>query len=907
MKNLSHPILTAILLLGVAPSAMALNPVIQKLHGRADSTQLENLFGHAVAATDQWVVVGEPSNDDRGPDAGAVHVFSAVTGRYLRQLVGAEVANGFEFGFSVAVCGDIAVVGAPQDNASGPISGAVYVFNLRNGRQLLRIEAETPIASSQYGRSVAVSHDHILVGAPQPGSGTGRAYLVDRVTGEELWEITAADAASGDRFGWSVALCGNLGMVGAPLGDSDTVVNCGSVYLYDLAGQRELYESNADDATANTGYGLAISLGGGYAVVGAPRDGEGGNEAGAAYVIELISGGEVRKLISDEAADFCRFGNAVSISGAMVLIGENQSSVPYDPDDEPLSRIGSALLYDLVTGAELQRFVAGDADFGDEYGTAVALCGEIVAIGSPFDDDIEMDCGSVYLHRGLSSVRPFMTLAKVGDFAPGIPETDFRYFGQPLLPLGSTTSFEAGLMGPGSHGNRDKGVWGELDGTKKLVSSHRDLSGLGAEWDGVMVNSTLGVTTSSLYTAVTVSLKGTGVTGANNRAVLRTYPNLATEAFARTGDSPAVLNGAQFASFQDVVGTAATGGVVMPCLLRNGVGGVNSGNNSGVFFSGFVEFFRREGEMFVDSQLRQFFGRVAGHTSGAFASFGAHHVPDGEVTARQGLFNFLPHSNASDSILVSQNDPEPDNNVQSFRSFLGESKGVTNETAFKATVSGPGVNGANNEGLWLSSGPILVSGVREGVEPDPVNLPGVVYSRVLKYWVMNDGAIAHVLLRGKGVTAANDGALVHVSSFIGDDVIILREGDPVCDGDCPRIRAIQRIEVERTSRKYAVVVSLTGSPAKNQALLAGNLAPADSALWAPSMKLRKGTLYQAPGGDTTRLRSIDFRPVIERTGSGANGGNQVMSNNGRTIMCLNFDNRVKELVTMNLIPLFSGS
>ncbi|MCB1229221.1 MAG: hypothetical protein KDN19_03080 [Verrucomicrobiae bacterium] len=902
MKLSLFSILSAILLLEITPSAMALNPVVNKLHGRAETTQLENLFGGSVAATDKWVVVGEPSNDDLGQDAGAVHVYSAVTGRYLRQLVGAEVAGGFEFGYSVAVCGDTAVVGAPNDNAGGVTSGAVYVFNLRNGRQLLRIEAETPIASSQYGRSVAISHDHILVGAPQPGSGTGRAYLVDRVTGEELWEITAADAASGDRFAWSVALCGNLGMVGAPLGDSDTVVNCGSAYLFDLAGQAQLYECNADDATANTGYGSAISLGGGCAVIGAPRDGEGGNEAGAAYVVELISGAELRKLISAEAADFCRFGNAVSISGAMVLIGENQSSVPYDPDDEPLSKIGSALLFDLYTGAELQRFVASDADFGDEFGTAVALSGDLVAIGSPFDDDIEMDCGSVYLWRGLSSVRPFTTLAKVGDFAPGAPETDFRYFGQPLLPVGLATSFEAGLMGPGSHGNRDKGVWGELDGTRKLVSSNRDLGSLGAEWDGIMVNSTLGITTASSYTAVTVSLKGTGVTGANNRAVLRTYPNLATVAFARTGDSPAVLNGTQLATFQDVVGFAAGGGIGIPCILKNGVGGVNAGNNSGVYATGVFERFLREGDGFATSQLRQFFGRFAGHTSGAFGTFGAHHVPDGEVAARQGLFNFLSNTSASDSILVSQNDPEPDNSAQSFRSFLGESKGLLNDTAIKATVSGAGVNGSNNEGLWLTSGPSLVPGVREGQEPDPVNLPGVVYSRVLKYWAVNSGAIAHVLLRGKGVNGANDGALVHVSSMTGDSVIFLREGDPVCDGDGPRIRAFQRIEVERTSRKYAVVASLTGAASKNQALLMGNLAPADPALWAPSMKLRKGTLFQAPGGDTTRLRSIDFRPVIDRTGSGANGGDQVMSFSGKAIMCLNFDNRVKELVTMILIP-----
>lgn len=899
------PILLAVVLL--TSPVIALEPVVTKLHGRSDTDQIDNQFGAAVATSEKWIVVGEPYNNDVEDDAGAAHVFSATTGRYLRKLVGNEIADGFEFGFSVAVCGDIAVVGAPGDNASGVASGAVYVFNLRNGRQLLRVEPETPMAGQQYGRSVAVGHDRILIGSPLPTNTPGTAYVVDLDTGDELAALSASNESTGARFGWSVALCGNFGLVGAPVGDSDTSFNTGSAYLFDLETGNELYVLGAAVPSASAGFGSSVSLGSGYAVIGAPRDNEAGSEAGAAYVFDMIGGTELRKLIPNQAYQTWRFGNSVSISGAMVLIGEYYSSFPEDPE-LAAQNIGTALLFDLETGAEIRRFKARDWDYGDEFGYAVALCGDNAVIGAPFDNDLGADSGSVYFHRNLSSSRPFLTLAKVGDYAPGAPEADYRYFGQPIWQQGPSPTFEAGLKGPGSNGNRDKGVWADLHGRFKLLQSRDDLSDLGQEWDGISINQLVGLTSTSIYTVPTVTLKGPGVTAKNNRAVMSYYPSFATQVFARTGDSPGVLNGGEFSAFQDVSGFFANSGVLIPCLLRNGVGGVTASSNSGLFSTGNGgDRHVREGEDFDGSILRQTFGRVATHPAAAVAKFGAYCIPEGETTSHQGIFDYfyLSGSPGVDGLLVAQDDPGDINQDQTFRSFLGESQSNSGTGVIKATLKGPGVNGSNNEGLWFLNAGGATSAIREGDEIDPVDLPGVVLSRALKYWSVPGGAVAHVLLRGPGVNGANNGALIHVAEHgMGNNIrLILREGDPVCDWDCPRIGVIQRVEVERASRKYAVVVSLTGSRARNQALLSGNLAPADPVLWAPSLKLRKGTLYQAAGGYTTRLRSIDFRPFIERTGSGANGGEQVLSTGGNAMACLRFDNGVKEMVSIRLLDL----
>ncbi|MCB1063429.1 MAG: hypothetical protein KDN20_10985 [Verrucomicrobiae bacterium] len=883
--------------------AMALNPVVIKLHGRADTPQADNQFGAAVALTDKWMVIGEQLNDDLGTDAGAAHVYSATTGRYLRKLGGKEVMAGDQFGSSVAVCGDLAVVGAPFDDSGANNCGAIYVFDLRNGRQLLRVEPQSPTNNLRFGISVAMSHDRILVGAPQPNTGSGRAYLIDSTTGAELWDFTGNDVVGDERFGFSVAICGDLGLIGAPLGDSDSVTNCGSAYLFDLKEMNQIDEWHASDVAAGAGFGGAVSLGSGYAVVGAPRDSAEGVEAGAAYVFEVHRGTELHKLVSTEADDAFQFGNSVSVSGHQVLVGEYHSDFPQSPN--AFLAIGSAYLFDLESGVLRRTFLARDFSAGDEFGTAVALCGDQAVIGSPLDDDLAANSGSAYFYRGISSTPPFVTLSKVGDFAPDVPDTEFRYFGQPIMQVGGGAFFEAGLKGPGSNGSRDKGIWKEQSGIENLTKSREDLSDLGPSWSGVTVNTVLGPLSWPGGTAANVSLKGVGVNGTNNRAILRFNYLLPVEVVARTGDDTIpVMAGAQISTILDAVGFG-TDGVAIPCLLRNGVGGVGAGSNSGIYLTGFSQRHLREGQTYDGSELRQFFGRVAGKSVGSIALFGAYHVPSGETTSRQGVFGVLANPVPSlDVLMLSQKDSEPIDPELTFRSFLGENQGSTLENVIRATLVGPGVAAGNNEGLWQNSSSMTSRLLREGDEVDPVNLPGVRYSRILKFWTVGFRVIAQVTLRGSGVRSTNDTALIQLSNmgFSWETTVLMREGDVVCDGDCPRVRAIQRVEVNRDSGLYAVVASLTGSPAKNQGLFVGSIFPGEEALTRPVLKLRKGTLFQVKGGQTTRLRSIDFRPIIDRTGSGANGGSQVMAYDGVTVFCLSFDNRVKELITLDLMP-----
>ena len=206
------------LLLALLPSlALATDPTVTKLHGRATVAQDKYQFGSAVAVSDSYVLVGEPMNGNSGfgsanDTRGAAHLYESKTGRYLRTLRASDADNGDQFGRSVALSGNYALVGAIGDDSS---KGAAYLFDARTGTQLRKLTASDGAASDQFGISVALSGNLALVGARGDDTSTGSAYVFDVRTGSQLQKLVATDRLPDDVFGFSVALSGNMAIVGA--------------------------------------------------------------------------------------------------------------------------------------------------------------------------------------------------------------------------------------------------------------------------------------------------------------------------------------------------------------------------------------------------------------------------------------------------------------------------------------------------------------------------------------------------------------------------------------------------------------------------------------------------------------------------------------------------------------------
>ena len=295
-------------------------------------------------------MIGAWLDDDAGSTSGSAYVFVRGGGSWSQQakLTAADAAAGDQFGLSVSVSGDTAVIGAFGDDDAGSTSGSAYVF-VRDGgswSQLAKLTAAGAAAGDQFGLSVSVSGDTAVVGAfgdDDAGSTSGSAYVFVRDGGSwsQLAKLTAAGAAAGDQFGRSVSVSGDTAVIGAWL-DDDGGSNSGSAYVFVRGGGSWSQQAKltAADAAAGDQFGFSVSVSGDTAVVGAAGDDDAGSTSGSAYVF-VRSGGawsQQAKLTAADAAAGDLFGWFVSLSGDTAVIGAFG-------DDDAGSNSGSAYVF----------------------------------------------------------------------------------------------------------------------------------------------------------------------------------------------------------------------------------------------------------------------------------------------------------------------------------------------------------------------------------------------------------------------------------------------------------------------------------------------------------------------------------------------------------------------------------
>lgn len=385
-------------------------------------------FGFAVAISGTDVVVGTPDGDSGISDAGCVYVYdlaSPTPAVPVRQLNNPDIA-GQNFGHAVALSGSRIVVGACQDGAGADI-GRGYVYDLASatpGSPVLTLDDGTPLTNEQFGFSVAISGDRVVVSSPRDdtwGTDSGVAYAYDLSSPTpEVPMATLRDSspATDDLFGMSLSLSGNHVVVGAHL-DDDGAGNSGSAYVFDLSsGTPETATVSIDNPgpATNDEFGRAVSLAGSRLLVGANGDNTGADNAGSAYLFELSSGTPEVPLISINNPSPSAnegFGSAVAVSGQMVVIGSSR-------DDKGAGNAGSVSVFDLNSGDPQQPLLLIDnpaPTINDYFGTSVAASGSMVAVGAIQDDTGASNAGTVYVYN-ISSSFPGNPLFAINNPSP---------------------------------------------------------------------------------------------------------------------------------------------------------------------------------------------------------------------------------------------------------------------------------------------------------------------------------------------------------------------------------------------------------------------------------------------------------------------------------------------------------
>jgi hypothetical protein len=338
----------------------------------ASDAEAWDWFGGFVAISGTTAIVGARGNDDAGSFSGSAYLVEVATGSQIAKLTASDAAAGDEFGCSVAISGTTAIVGAYGDDDAGSLSGSAYLYDFSDPCSIIetKLTAADAAPGAEFGRSVAISGNTALVGAHydhDAGLFSGSAYLYDFSDPCNIIEtkLTASNAANGDEFGQSVALSGSNALVGT--------IYSNDVYLFDFSDPCNITETKLTAYDPVVEFGISVDLSSTIAIVGERNsaylfdvstgsqierltgfDSGFGNSPGSvgisgakaivgatssAYLFEAATGRQIGKMTASD--DTVSFGSSVDLSGSTAIVGAQN-------DSEAGIQSGAAYLFDVA-------------------------------------------------------------------------------------------------------------------------------------------------------------------------------------------------------------------------------------------------------------------------------------------------------------------------------------------------------------------------------------------------------------------------------------------------------------------------------------------------------------------------------------------------------------------------------
>jgi hypothetical protein len=362
----------------------------------------DDWFGYVVSVDGNVALVGAVEDDDNGDDSGSAYVFRWNGSNWIQEqkLLASDGAAKDYFGTSVSISGDVALVGADWDDDKGANSGSAYVFrwNGSNWVEEQKLLASDGVSGDWFGGSVSIDGNVALVGAQgnddnEYNSGSAYVFRWNGSNWVEEQELLPSDGAAFDFCGESVSVDDNVALVGA-VEDDDKGANSGSAYVFRWNGSNWVQEQKllASDGAASDWFGESVSISGNVALVGAVEDDDNGDESGSAYVFRWNGSNWVQeqKLLPSDGAAYDWFGVSVSISGNAALVGA----------EGDYGKSGSAYVFrwNGSNWVEEQKLVASDGAYYDYFGTSVSISSNVALVGADRNDDKGTSSGSAYVY-----------------------------------------------------------------------------------------------------------------------------------------------------------------------------------------------------------------------------------------------------------------------------------------------------------------------------------------------------------------------------------------------------------------------------------------------------------------------------------------------------------------------------
>jgi len=394
------PLLIPVCSFGLATALLAHEGEHQKL--MAPDGAANDQFGRSVALSGETVVVGAPNHGGTG--AAYVFVLDELTETWVfeQKLVASNGASDDQFGFSVAISNDLVVVGAPGADGLGNGAGAAYTFT-RSGTVWTEeavLQASDGGFGDRFGWSVGASGGTALVGARQGffgnnGPGAAYVYVQSGSSWSEQQKLTGSPSKNLDAFGSAVAIVNNTAVVGAPRATGSSFTS-GAAYMFTRSGSTWTQAQQLVPAGGSNGdaFGFAVDLFQQAVVVGATGDDDAANDAGAAYKFAKSGSlwAQTQKIVPITGQAGDRFGSAVARSYRNIIVG-----VPLD--DEPTFNQGSTRIFGEAGGGQVygEIFVAIQPGEDDGLGISIDIDQCWFVAGGYLNDELAPDAGAAYL------------------------------------------------------------------------------------------------------------------------------------------------------------------------------------------------------------------------------------------------------------------------------------------------------------------------------------------------------------------------------------------------------------------------------------------------------------------------------------------------------------------------------
>jgi hypothetical protein len=352
-------------------------------------------FGTSVAIDGDFIVVGERYGDPNGiTNAGKAYIYNT-TGHLLANLTAPVPQLDANFGWAVAINGDRVVVGEVNAEVSGePFAGRAHIFN-STGDHLKTLTVPTPIEGVEFGMSVAIEGDIILIGTyvrvgggpspdlhPSPAGTESFVYIYDR-DGNFQNTLESPGSSNPSAFGVSAAINGEIIVIGEDHATVSGVDDAGRAYIFSTNGTP--LATLESSAPTNWGvFGLTVAVHGDRVVVSEPW-----SDPSNIHIYDT-AGNKIKTLSGN-------YGFGIAVSSEIVIAGAG------DPVDD-IYLAGKACIYDL-NGEFLYNLTSPNPQIVAKFATEGIFGSRIIAIdegtlvvGVPLEDvNSNLDAGRVYI------------------------------------------------------------------------------------------------------------------------------------------------------------------------------------------------------------------------------------------------------------------------------------------------------------------------------------------------------------------------------------------------------------------------------------------------------------------------------------------------------------------------------